>query len=65
VLGEWPERHTGLDFVGFLGRADAIIRAGNCTTPDVRVWLEDHTHVHFHFTPKGIVDQFDSSGWGS
>lgn len=63
VIGECRERHTGLDFVGFLSRVERsypgqelhviIDNSSTHTTPDVRAWLEQHPHVHFHFTPKG------------
>lgn len=63
VIGECRERHTGLDFVGFLGRVERNYRgqelhviidnSSTHTTPAVREWLERHPHVHFHFTPKG------------
>lgn len=63
VIGECRERHTGLDFVGFLTRVEhnfpgqelhvIIDNSSTHSTPDVRAWLEDHPQVHFHFTPKG------------
>lgn len=63
VIGECRERHTGLDFVGFLTRVERSYRgqelhvivdnSSTHTTPDVRAWLDQHPHVHFHFTPKG------------
>jgi len=63
VIGECRERHTGLDFVGFLARVERnysgqelhviIDNSSTHTTPAVRSWLEQHPAVHFHFTPKG------------
>ena len=63
VIGECRERHTGLDFVGFLDRVERsyaqqelhviIDNSSTHTTPAVREWLEQHPWVHFHFTPKG------------
>lgn len=63
VIGECRERHTGLDFVGFLDRVERsyskqelhviIDNSSTHTTPAVREWLERHPWVHFHFTPKG------------
>jgi len=63
VIGECRERHTGLDFVGFLDRVERsytqqelhviIDNSSTHTTPAVREWLERHPSVHFHFTPKG------------
>jgi len=63
VIGECRERHTGLDFVGFLDRVERrypkqelhviIDNSSTHTTPAVRQWLERHPAVHFHFTPKG------------
>jgi len=63
VIGECRERHTGVDFVGFLARVQRsypgqelhviIDNSSTHTTPAVREWLEQHPWVHFHFTPKG------------
>jgi transposase len=63
VIGECRERHTGLDFVGFLDRVERcypkqelhviIDNSSTHTTPAVREWLEQHPSVRFHFTPKG------------
>jgi len=63
VIGECRERHTGLDFIGFLHRVQRsypqqelhviIDNSSTHTTPAVQSWLERHPGVHFHFTPKG------------
>lgn len=63
VIGECRERHTGLDFVGFLDRVERgyprqelhviMDNSSTHTTPAARAWLEVHPSVHFHFTPKG------------
>src|SRR5213594_3455299 len=63
VIGECRERHTGLDFVGFLDRVERTYpgqelhvimdNSSTHTTPAVRAWLEARPWVHFHFTPKG------------
>ena len=63
VIGECRERHTGLDFVGFLARVQRrypgqelhviIDNSSTHSTPAVREWLDHHPWVHFHFTPKG------------
>src|SRR5213594_5272048 len=63
VIGECRERHTGLDFVGFLDRLELgypgqelhviMDNSSTHTTPAVRAWLEARPWVHFHFTPKG------------
>src|SRR5438876_1209115 len=63
VIGECRERHTGLDFVGFLDRVERTYpgqelhvimdNSSTHTTPAVREWLERRPWVHFHFTPKG------------
>ena len=63
VLGACSDRHTGADFLHFLkglhrryrGRALHVILDNSSTysTPDVRVWLEAHQNISFHFTPTG------------
>jgi transposase len=63
VIGECRERHTGLDFLGFLkqvvrryrGQELHVILDNSSThsIPAVQDWLTGHPRVHFHFTPKG------------
>ncbi|MPZ46372.1 MAG: IS630 family transposase [Betaproteobacteria bacterium] len=63
VHGACSERHTGADFLRFLkglqrryrGRELHVVLDNSSThsTPDVKVWLEAHSNVHFHFTPTG------------
>jgi transposase len=63
VIGECRERHTGLDFLGFLKQVARHYRGqelhvvlDNSSThsvPAVQAWLESHPAVHLHFTPKG------------
>lgn len=63
VIGECRERHTSLEFLGFLkqlarhyrGRELHVIldNSSTHTTPAVLKWLAQHPLVHFHFTPKG------------
>jgi transposase len=63
VIGECRERHTSLEFLGFLkqlarhyrGRELHVIldNSSTHTTPAVQKWLAQHPVVHFHFTPKG------------
>jgi transposase len=62
IAGMPTARHTSADFVAFL---DQLVRAygprrelhvildnfSAHRTKDVRQWLADHPHVHFHFTP--------------
>lgn len=54
-------RHTAADFLTFMrkvvraypGRELHVILDNSSThgTPDVRAWLAQHPHVHFHYTP--------------
>jgi transposase len=63
VIGECSERHTGMDFLRFLKTLNRRFRSQELhvvldnssthSTPDVKTWLEDHPHIHFHFTPTG------------
>jgi transposase len=63
VIGECRERHTGLDFIGFIDRVHRgypyqelhviMDNSSTHTTPAARAWLEAHPSVYFHFTPKG------------
>ncbi len=63
VIGECRERHTSLEFLGFLkqlarhyrGRELHVIldNSSTQTTPAVQRWLAQPPLVHFHFTPKG------------
>lgn len=61
VLGRCAARHTSEEFVAFLNQAVAGHRRKTIhvildnlsvhKSPVVRAWLEQHPHVHFHFTP--------------
>ena len=63
VFGECKPTRDGDDFLAFLKKAvgphagkDIHVVLDNLsthTTPDVRAWLEDNPHIHFHFTPVG------------
>ena len=61
VTHRFSNRHTAADFLRFMkkvvrvypGRELHVILDNSSThnTEDVRAWLADHPHVHFHYTP--------------
>ncbi|WP_262508461.1 IS630 family transposase [Streptomyces spongiicola] len=63
VVGECKPNRNGDTFLAFLKKAVkpqagkeihiVLDNLSTHTTPDVKAWLEENPHVHFHFTPVG------------
>lgn len=63
VFGECKPNRNGETFLAFLKKAVkphkgkeihvVLDNLSTHTTPDVKAWLADNPHVHFHFTPIG------------
>jgi transposase len=63
VLGECKPSRNGANFLAFLKKAVkphagkeihvVLDNLSTHTTPDVKAWLAENPHVHFHFTPVG------------
>lgn len=63
VFGECKPNRNGATFLGFLKKAVkphagkeihiVLDNLSTHTTPEVKAWLAENPHVHFHFTPVG------------
>ncbi|MET7616970.1 IS630 family transposase [Streptomyces sp. NPDC005408] len=63
VIGECKSSRNAVNFLAFLKKAVkphagkeihvVLDNLSTHTTPEVKAWLADHPHVHFHFTPVG------------
>ncbi|MFE3520130.1 IS630 family transposase [Streptomyces sp. NPDC059161] len=63
VIGECKPSRDGKNFLAFLKKAVkphagqeihvVLDNLSTHTTPEVKAWLADNPHVHFHFTPVG------------
>jgi transposase len=63
VIGECKPSRNGATFLAFMKKAVkphqgkeihvVLDNLSTHTTPDVKAWLADNPHIHFHFTPVG------------